>query len=296
MLDFDFEKLCSVSLSNINIYACLVCGKYFQGRGKSSHAYFHSIDEGHRVFMSLESAEVSADELPHCSLHALTFCDSFLYQVYILPDNYLVRDPSLSDIQYLLNPVFSEKKIAQLDAPDARPSYDLNVQPYLPGFVGLNNIGKNDYMNVVIQALAHVKPLRNYFIRGSARPKPGQASLSRSELANADAGDESRPLSVADAAGGLVESTELVRRFAALIRKLWNPRAFKGQVSPHEFLQEVSNASKGRFRLTEQGDPVEFLGWLLNRLHADLGGTRKRGSECRLVVTALGSERKLSRF
>lgn len=32
LLDFDFEKLCSVSLSNINIYACLVCGKYFQGR------------------------------------------------------------------------------------------------------------------------------------------------------------------------------------------------------------------------------------------------------------------------
>ena len=31
VLDFDFEKLCSVSLSNNNCYACLVCGKYFQG-------------------------------------------------------------------------------------------------------------------------------------------------------------------------------------------------------------------------------------------------------------------------
>ncbi len=31
LLDFDFEKLCSVSLSKINCYACLVCGKYFQG-------------------------------------------------------------------------------------------------------------------------------------------------------------------------------------------------------------------------------------------------------------------------
>ena len=30
VLDFDFEKLCSVSLSRINCYACLVCGKYFQ--------------------------------------------------------------------------------------------------------------------------------------------------------------------------------------------------------------------------------------------------------------------------
>ena len=31
VLDFDFEKLCSVSLTRINVYACLVCGKYFQG-------------------------------------------------------------------------------------------------------------------------------------------------------------------------------------------------------------------------------------------------------------------------
>lgn len=30
VLDFDFEKLCSVSLTRINVYACLVCGKYFQ--------------------------------------------------------------------------------------------------------------------------------------------------------------------------------------------------------------------------------------------------------------------------
>lgn len=37
VLDFDFEKLCSVSLSHINVYACLVCGKYFQGLYISSN-------------------------------------------------------------------------------------------------------------------------------------------------------------------------------------------------------------------------------------------------------------------
>lgn len=31
VLDFDFEKLCSVTLTTNNVYACLVCGKYFQG-------------------------------------------------------------------------------------------------------------------------------------------------------------------------------------------------------------------------------------------------------------------------
>lgn len=30
--------------------------------------------------------------------------------------------------------------------------------------------------------------------------------------------------------------------------------------------------------MTEQGDPVEFLGWIVNTLHRDLGGTKKRNS------------------
>jgi U4/U6.U5 tri-snRNP-associated protein 2 len=58
MLDFDFEKVCSVSLSQINVYACLTCGKYYQGRGKSSHAYFHSMDKDHHVFINLQTLKV----------------------------------------------------------------------------------------------------------------------------------------------------------------------------------------------------------------------------------------------
>ncbi len=70
------------------------------------------------------------------------------------------------------------------------------------------------------------------------------------------------------------------------MRKMWNPRAFKAQVSPHEFLQQVAQVSGGKFKITEQADPVEFLGWLLNRLHADMvsggaanGRKRKKGGE-----------------
>lgn len=33
------------------------------------------------------------------------------------------------------------------------------------GFVGLNNLKNTDYVNVVIQALAHVIPVRNYFLQ-----------------------------------------------------------------------------------------------------------------------------------
>jgi len=47
LLDFDFEKLCSVSLSHINVYACLVCGKYFQGeRSTTTLASWLSIPGG----------------------------------------------------------------------------------------------------------------------------------------------------------------------------------------------------------------------------------------------------------
>lgn len=75
LLDFDFEKLCSVSLSHINCYACLVCGKYYQGRGQKSHAYTHSVQEGHHVYLNLET-----------------------HKFYCLPDNYEIIDSSLSDI------------------------------------------------------------------------------------------------------------------------------------------------------------------------------------------------------
>ena len=61
-------------------------------------------------------------------------------QVYVLPDNYLVEDASLADIQYQLRLTFSPQQIAQFDAPEPCKSRDLHAQPYLPGFLGLNNI------------------------------------------------------------------------------------------------------------------------------------------------------------
>lgn len=40
------------------------------------------------------------------------------------------------------------------------------------GFVGLNNIKANDYLNVVAHALAHVVPLRNYMMLEDLKFKP----------------------------------------------------------------------------------------------------------------------------
>lgn len=49
-------------------------------------------------------------------------------------------------------------------------------------------------------------------------------------------------------------------------------------MSPHEFLQAVMKASKKRFRIGAQSDPVEFMSWLLNTLHGDLRTSKKNSS------------------
>ncbi|KAI0457857.1 hypothetical protein F5B21DRAFT_461884 [Xylaria acuta] len=217
VLDFDFEKLCSISLSNINVYACLVCGKYFQGRGPKSHAYFHALEDGHHVFINMETQKV-----------------------YVLPEGYEVRSKSLDDIKYVSDPRYSREEVMELDR-KPRTAWTLGGKQYTPGYVGMNNIKENDYLNVVVQALSHVGPLRNFFLL--------EDFSSRSEL---------------------------VKRCAILFRKIWNPRAFKSHVSPHELLQEISLRSNKKFTLTEQSDPVDFLSWFLNNLHLGLGGSKTK--------------------
>lgn len=73
--------------------------------------------------------------------------------------------------------------------------------------------------------------------------------------------------------------SELVQRLGELMRKLWNPRNFKGQVSPHEFMRAVISESGKRFLIDNQSDPADFVAWLLNQVHLGLtGGHRKRRS------------------
>ncbi|CAK7267016.1 Ubiquitin carboxyl-terminal hydrolase 10 [Sporothrix epigloea] len=237
VLDFDFEKLCSVSLSNINVYACLVCGRYYQGRGLKSHAYFHALDEDHHVFINMQTQ-----------------------RVYVLPEGYEVLSRSLDDIKFVADPRYTRSDVARLDqrrSAASRPCYTLTGKPYAPGYVGMNNIKENDYLNVVVQALAHVPPLRNFLLldefttRTTGSSKPDAKSLDN-------------------------PNAELVKRFGLLVRKIWNPRAFKAHVSPHELLQEVALRSNKRFTLTAQADPVDFLTWFLNHLHLGLGGSRTR--------------------
>lgn len=109
VLDFDFEKLCSVSLSNINVYACLVCGKYFQGRGPKSHAYFHALEVGHHVFINMGTKKV-----------------------YVLPEGYEVMNKSLDDIKYVVEPHYTKDAVSKLDK-EVHDAWDLSGSRYRPG-------------------------------------------------------------------------------------------------------------------------------------------------------------------
>lgn len=213
VLDFDFEKLCSVSLSGENVYVDLVDGKYFQGRGKDTHAYRHALEKGHYVWMNVVDGKV--------------FC---------IPDGYEVVDKSLEDIQYNLCPLFDQEEIEQMTT-KVRYAKALDGTDYIPGCIGLNNICNSDYENVIIQCIAQVIPLRNYLL-GYEPPK------------------ERKP-------------DPVLTTLAELIRKMYNPRNFKGLVSPHEFYQAIGKATQKKFYAKQQ-DPVAFFSWLMNYLHKKL--------------------------
>jgi len=54
------------------------------------------------------------------------------------------------------------------------------------------------------------------------------------------------------------------------LRKIWNPDNFKGLVSPHEFLQEVSKISDKKFKIGSQSDPGIFFLWLKDLIQKEL--------------------------
>ncbi|ODV77165.1 ubiquitin specific protease [Suhomyces tanzawaensis NRRL Y-17324] len=223
VLDFDFEKVCLVTLSNVNPYCCLVCGKYFQGKSKSSPAYLHSLATDHHVFINLGNESV-----------------------HILPENYEVVSPSalesLRDITNVLAPKYPEGYVIPSQA------HDLNRNEYRVGYIGLNNILNNDYSNVVLQAVAHVPLIRDFYLSLSHK-KATRDSIARKSLLNTS--------------------------FGLLVQKLWSSHLFKGHISPHEFLQIISGESKNAFSTRRQESPKKFLVWLLNQLHSQLSRSIK---------------------
>ncbi|KAG7925305.1 hypothetical protein KL925_004320 [Ogataea polymorpha] len=213
VLDFDYEKVCCVSLSSTNIYGCLVCNKYFRGRSMDSECFLHSINDDHHVFVNFDT---------------LSF--------HILPENYQLDEQTasfLNDIRQQINPTYKDLKDIYQDTSLKR---DLAGREYRPGFIGLSNFGANDYSNVILQALAHVPPLRDYLLLYPEK----------------------------------LHKTKLMGKLSLLVRKMYSPNLFKSHLSAHELMQFVSSSTNKRFSLHHESEPKDFLMWLLNNMHKEL--------------------------
>eukprot|EP01086_Lenisia_limosa_P013924 TRINITY_DN43648_c0_g1_i1.p1 TRINITY_DN43648_c0_g1~~TRINITY_DN43648_c0_g1_i1.p1 ORF type:complete len:493 (+),score=113.78 TRINITY_DN43648_c0_g1_i1:2-1480(+) len=141
-LDFDFAKVCSVSLSDQHVYACLVCGNYFQGRGPGTHAAFHALEAGHHVFINMKTKDI-----------------------YCLPDNYKVTDRSLDDIKYMVDPTYEPDEVCCLDQTESSKVAN-DGRDYYPGYRAFNvsTLPSCDYACSVLQMLCHVPDLRDFFL------------------------------------------------------------------------------------------------------------------------------------
>ncbi|KAI4566418.1 hypothetical protein MJG53_015095 [Ovis ammon polii x Ovis aries] len=114
-----------------------------------------------------------------------------------------------------------------------------------PGAQGLKNHGNTCFMNAVVQCLSNTDLLAEFLALGRYRAEPGRA--------------------------------EVTEQLAALVRALWT-REYTPQLSA-EFKNAVSKYG-AQFQGNAQHDALEFLLWLLDRVHEDLeGSSRGPGSD-----------------
>ncbi len=236
VLDFDFEKVCSVTLQPHNLYCCLVCGKFFQGRGRASPAYEHSLDPGHAVFIHMHTG-----------------------RFYCLPDNYEVIDISLNDIKHYLSPTFTPALIRKLATDPNFTGVTSVGSHYIPGFIGVSDLGATGWVSTTLRALLSISPLRSLLL---------QPHL----YAHA-----THPVLIA---------------LGEFSRRLWWPNLLRAQISPHELVQACSAESAGRFTIGKSADAGAFLIWLLHTISRALAPPKPVPTTTPASATAPGAAAK----
>lgn len=303
VLDFDMEPTCQVSLeSGPHIYACLICGSYFRGRGVHTPAYTHAVETSHYVFVHLSN-----------------------YTFHCIPDDiYDMNNPkssdmaTLKDIKDALNPICTIRDVMKLDqkntdinsindnnnnvssnatsektissnqqqvlqnqqvAQPAIVSRDLFGRRYIPGFVGLSNLNKTDCINSVVQALAHVKPIRDYFLLQLHHVNNGHSADINRGNANNNRSNKSAEL--------------VTNAFGELVRQLWSPYRFKSHIDPHILVNAIIAASNKRFKVGIQSEAGELMAWLLHQLHigtmieVEIINNKKKKTKTKKKVTSI---------
>jgi len=126
----------------------------------------------------IENSKSSSSSLSSSSSTTIPL-DPTVGKFYCLPDNYEVKSSTLNDISLAFTgPKYSAANLPLLDT-NKSLSRDNFGSKYLPGFQGLNNLRKTDYISVVVVALCHVKPFRNYFLVEFDQEVNERASLFR---------------------------------------------------------------------------------------------------------------------
>ena len=217
VLDFDKEKICCKTLSTTQIYCCLVCGKYFQGKSKGTPAYNHSLEENHHIFMSLTGKNI-----------------------YELPKDVIVTDPSHQDIINCYDPFYSQNEIETLDESQMKnvELKDYFKKEYTRGFIGLNRIGKTDFVNVIIQCIGHCSVVRNMLLKKTYIE----------EIENE------------------LKYPEFVKKMSLIVRKQWNKQLLKALITPFELTSELQRIKKS-FSIDKQGDVIEYFMFFLHALN-----------------------------
>lgn len=218
LLNFDKKIVCKVTLSETNIYCCLSCGIYLQGLSVSSPCYRHSIESDHHLFLK---------------------CDNCTF--YILPKKNEVRTSSFKILKNILNsfePKYNEEDLKNF----CEKSYSLNNERYYIGYVGLNQVYGFNCQNVVLQALSHIDPIKNFYLL-----LPNDKNFYDS----------------------LVEKSVLNNDFGLIVRKMWSKNLIRNQISPKVFLENISlkNKIEGSFL---NDSPKNFMIWLLHHLHSEI--------------------------
>lgn len=144
--------------------------------------------------------------------------------------------------------------------PGSQPQLPAGDGARPPGAQGLKNHGNTCFMNAVVQCLSNTDLLAEFLALGRYRAVPGHA--------------------------------EVTEQLAALVRALWT-REYTPQLSA-EFKNAVSKYGS-QFQGNSQHDALEFLLWLLDRVHEDLEGLyRGPGSEKLQPEASKTSENLLS--
>lgn len=143
ILNFDFEKKCQITFFENDVYCCLICNKYLQGKTPGTKAYNHSLEFNHNFFISLDTSKI-----------------------YQLPDDTEIIDKKIEDIKFNILPEYTLNKenFQKIQNGLIEECYSVDGSIFYPGLITINNIKQSEFINVIIYSMSRVDEIRNFLL------------------------------------------------------------------------------------------------------------------------------------